>query len=144
MIVSLISTPELANAMMIPVENVHQMLTHPQYESFRPAKARNGKLGLFNERQAVLMLIAGDAVRFGMKAPLAGSLAERAAEALYSNPEADALHFQFRAIGATFAFTTDEPPEAATAAGVARFCLSFDLATYKAAVAAAMGDDDAA
>lgn len=139
---SVITTPKLADKMHMPVESVYRMLTHPEFASFRPDKSYHAKLSLFNERQALLMLIAGDAVRFGMKAPLAGSIAERAAEALAFDPNADAVHFEFRAIGANFAFTTDEPPEAATAAGAARFRLTFDIAAYRAVVAVAMSDDD--
>lgn len=135
-----LATPQLAPVMGMPVENVYQMLTHPQYESFRPEKAYNGRPGMFNERQTLLMLVAGDLVRFGIKAPLAGSVAARAAETLLFNPDAAALHIEFRANGASFTFTTEEAPDAAVAAGPARFRITFDLRAYNAAVAMAMGE----
>ena len=141
MMKSELTTPALADTMHMPVESLYRMLAHNEFDSFRPRKAYHGKLAYFNKPQALLMLIAGDAVRFGMKAPLAGSIAQRAAEALLFDPDAAALRFEFRANGANFAFTTEEPPEAATAAGAARFRLTFDIASYRAAVAAAMDSD---
>jgi hypothetical protein len=49
------------------------------------------------------------------------------------DPEADQIHIEFRRNGAMFFFTTDEPPEAALAAGPARWRMTFDLLAYRAA-----------
>lgn len=143
MIMPTIITAQLADAMRMPVEQVHQMLTRPEFEPFRPEKAFAGKHCEFNSRQTFIMLMAGDVVRGGIKAPWAGRLGQRIAETLLFNPDADKLHLEFRANGASFVFTTDEAPDAAEAAGPARWRMTFDLEAYRAAADAAMSDDDA-
>ncbi len=135
-----IITAQLADAMRMPIKSTHQMLTRREFDSIRPEKAFAGKHCVFNARQTLLMLIAGDLVRFGIKAPLAGKIATRAGESLFFETTAASLHIEFRQNGASFAFTTDEPPEAATAAGPARFRLTFDMNAYRAAVEAAMSE----
>ncbi len=143
MIMREITTAKLADAMRMPVIPVQQMLTRAEFQSIRPEQQFAGRTCMFNERQAFLMMIAGDLVRFGIKSPLAGRVADRIAESLSFDPNAPTLHIEFRANGASFAFTTDEPPEAATVAGPRRFRLTFDLRAYRAAVDAAMIADDA-
>lgn len=135
-----IVTSQLADAMRMPIEPVHQMLTRPEFDAFRPDKAFAGKHCVFNERQTLLMLIAGDLVRWGIKAPLAGKIAARAGESLFFDPGATALHIEFHQNGASFTFTTVDAPEAAEAAGPARFRLTFDLNAYRAAVDVAMSE----
>jgi hypothetical protein len=98
----------------------------------------------FNARQCLIMLLVADCVRYGMKAPLAGRMAGRIAESLVFDPEAAKVHIEFRQNGASFTFTSDDAPDAAEAAGPARFRLTFDLNAYRAAVDAAMGGSDAA
>lgn len=133
-----ITTPHLADTMHMLTEQVHQMLTRPEFQSFRPDRAVPGKHCRFNERQTLLMLLAGDLVRWGVKAPLAGKIAARAAEVMFFDANAASLNIEFHANGASFTFTSPDAPDAASAAGPARFRLTFDLTAYRAAVDAAM------
>lgn len=138
-----LNTPQTANVIRMPVENFHRILVLPEVQSFRPERQPLPHPCTFNERQTLLFMIVSDLMRFGIKGPLAGSVATRAAEQLLFDPEAEALHIEFRANGASFTFTTDEPPEAASAAGSRRFRLTFDLREYRAAVDVAMSASDA-
>ncbi len=117
-----------------PLNTLYQWFSKPEIQPILPAPAINGGTRNFNERQTMLMMAAGDLVRAGIKFPLAARWACRIAEALLFDPEAACVHIEFRRNGAMFFFTTDEPREAATAAGPARFRVTLDLDAYRAAI----------
>lgn len=127
MLVSTFTAPELSDPMRMPPEAVNRILGHSSIQVIVPDRT-------LNERQFMLLLIAGDLTRFGVKLPLAASLAARIAEALCCAPDAMRVRIEFRRNGASFAFTSDEAPDAAIAAGPARFHLSFDLTEYRSVV----------
>lgn len=133
-------TSSVADLMYTPLVTVYQMLTKPDIQPVLPPPASNGGTRNFTERQAMLMMLAGDMVRSGMKFPLAARWACRIAEQLLFDPDAPRVHIEFRRNGALFCFTSDDAPEAADAAGAARFRTSFDLNAYRAAIRAAMAD----
>lgn len=135
-----LATSAVADLMYTPLVTVYQMLTKPDIQPVLPPAASNGGTRNFNERQALLMMLAADMVRSGMKFPLAARWACRIAEQLAFDPEAPRIHIEFRRNGTLFCFTTDETPEAAEAAGPARFRTTFDLDAYRAAIRAAMAD----
>ncbi|MFN3676561.1 MAG: hypothetical protein ACK4TC_11310 [Sphingomonas pseudosanguinis] len=133
-------TSSVADLMYTPLVTVYQMLTKPDIQPVLPPPASNGGTRNFTERQTMLMMLAGDMVRSGMKFPLAARWACRIAEQLLFDPEASFVHIEFRRNGALFCFTTDLAPEAAYAAGPACFRTTFDLNAYRAAIRAAMAD----
>ncbi|WP_375271239.1 hypothetical protein [Sphingomonas sp.] len=133
-------TSSVADLMHTPLVTVYQMLTKPDIQPVLPPPASNGGTRNFTERQTMLMMLAGDMVRSGMKFPLAARWACRIAEQLLFDPEASFVHIEFRRNGALFCFTSDEAPEAADAAGPARFRTTFGLDAYRAAIRAAMAD----
>lgn len=135
-----LSTSRLSDLMYTPVTTVHQFMAKAEIQPILPEPAPNGCARRFNERQSVLMMLAGDMVRSGMKFPLAARWACRVAEQLLFDPEASFVHIEFRRNGALFCFTSDETPEAADAAGPARFRTTFDLDAYRAAFRAALAD----
>lgn len=135
-----LNTSRLSDLMYTPVTTVHQFMAKAEIQPILPEPAPNGCARQFNERQSVLMMLAADMVRSGMKFPLAARWACRIAEQLLLDPEAPRVHIEFRRNGALFCFTSDEAPEAAEAAGPARFRTTFDLDAYRAAIRAAMAD----
>ena len=128
-----VSTSTVAGLGYTPLKTTFQQMSKPEIEPVLPPPASNGQTRRFNERQTVLMLIAMDLVRAGIKFPLAASWSVRIAEELCCDPDADQIHVEFRRNGALFFFTTDEAPEAAEAAGPARWRLTFELTAYRAA-----------
>jgi hypothetical protein len=94
----------------------------------------------FNQNQTLILLIANDLVKARHKIPHAVALACQIAETLLFAPNAERVTLEFRANGAGFVFSGDDAPEAARAAGAARFRLSFDVAEYRAVVAKAFAE----
>jgi hypothetical protein len=92
----------------------------------------------FNANQALILLIVTDMMRAGIPGPRAARLACRFAETLLFAPDADRVTVQYHANGVGFFFTGDDAPEAACAAGAARFRLSFEVAEYRAVVERAL------
>lgn len=135
-----LSTSRLSDLMYTPVTTVHQFMAKAEIQPILPEPAPNGCARQFDERQSLLMMLAADMVRSGMKFPLAARWACRIAEQLLFEPEAPRVHIEFRRNGALFCFTSDDPPEAADAAGPARFRTTFDLNAYRAAFRAALTD----
>jgi len=126
-------TAAIADLAYTPLTSAYQMMSKDEIEPVLPPPAINGGKRYFNERQGVLFVLAMDLVRAGIKFPLAARWAVRTAEHLYGDPDAEHIHIEFRRNGAMFFFTTNEAPDAAQAAGPARFRLTFDLASYRTA-----------
>ena len=133
----------LANALGVPIEKMYRILQLPEFRNLLPRVTGKHRLRL-SANQAFIVLITGDCIRFGMKAPLAASIALRIAEVMLFSPDADTVTIEFRRNGASFAFVGDEATDAANAAGPARWRLSFSAATYRSAVEEMMSDCDAA
>ena len=131
-------TSRVADLMSTPLVTLYQMLTKPEIQPVLPPPATNGGTRNFNERQTLLMMLAADMVRSGMKFPLAASWACEFGERLAFNPEASSVHVEFRRSGAMFFFTSDDAPEAGEHAGPRRFRMTFDLDAYRAAIRTAM------
>lgn len=136
------STRTVADLAYTPLNTLYQMMSKPEIEPVLPPPAPNGQKRRFNERQTVHMLIATDLVRAGIKFPLAATWAVRIAEELCCDPDADQIHIEFRRNGALFFFTTPDAPEAALAAGPARWRLTFALDAYRAAFRGALKAED--
>jgi hypothetical protein len=94
----------------------------------------------FTPNQTIALLIVSDLARATYKVPHAAKLVCGIAETMLFNPDASHINFEFRANGAGFFFAGDDAPEAARAAGAARFRLTFDVAEYRAVVAKAMAE----
>ncbi len=138
--VDTLPTPALSDVTYTPINTIYQWLTKPEIQPVLPPPAPNGGTRNFTERQTMLMMLAADMVRSGMKFPLAARWACRIAEQLLFDPEAPRVHIEFRRNGALFCFTSDDAPEAAEAAGPSRFRTTFDLDAYRAAIRAALTD----
>ena len=138
-----VSPLNLADTLHMPIERMHRVLALPEFRDLLPRSSADRLLRL-NANQAFIVLITGDCIRFGMKAPLAASIALRIAEVMLFSPDADTVTIEFRRNGASFAFVGDEATDAANAAGPARWRLSFSAAAYRSAVEEMMSDCDAA
>ena len=137
-----VSPQAMADALYMPIERMHRILGLPEFRNIVPRSTSDRRIRL-NGRQAFIIFITGDCVRFGMKCPLAASIALRIAEALAFNADAETVNIEFRRNGASFAFVGNEATDAAGAAGPARWRLSFNIAAYRTAVDAVMSDCDA-
>ena len=132
----------LADKLRMPMERMHRLLGLVEFDAIIERGGDDRRIRL-NERQALIVFLTGDLVRFNVKGPLAATTALPIAEALAFNPDAETVNIEFRENGASFTFTGDDAPEAAVAAGAARFRLTFHLNAYRAAVSAAIGGSDA-
>ncbi len=132
-----ITSSQQADLARMPLNVFYRYTSQPEIQAVLPPAAPNGQSRKYSERPAVLVTLALDLVRAGIKFPLAASWAVRIAEQLCFDPEAEKIHLEFRRNGALYFFTTDKSPEAAGAAGPARWRLTFDLAEYRAAFLAA-------
>lgn len=142
MTIETLPTARVAHLMYMPLNTVYQMMSKPEIQPVLPAPAPNGGTRNFNERQTLLMMAAGDLVRSGIKFPLAARWACRIAEQLFFDPGASQVHVEFRRNGAMFFFTSTDAPDAADAAGPARFRLTLNLNAYRAAIREAMSADE--
>lgn len=124
-------TASIADLAYTPLTTVYQMMSKGEIEPVLPPPALNGGKRYFDETQGLLFILAMDLVRAGAKFPLAARWAVRIAEHLHEEADAERIHIEFRRNGAMFFFTTDEAPDAAKAAGPARFRVTFDLAAYR-------------
>ena len=128
-----VSPQAMADALYMPIERMHRLLGLPEFRSIVPRGSFDRRIRI-NANQAFIVFITGDCVRFGMKSPLAASIALRIAEALAFNADAETVNIEFRRNGASFAFVGNDATDAAGAAGPARWRLSFNIAAYRAAV----------
>jgi hypothetical protein len=141
--------PALADTARTREETFRRIISTTEVRVLLPEGSADDRRFRFNGRTALLMLLVADCVRYGMKAPQAGRIVGGIAERLTFDPGASHVHIEFHENGASFTFTSDESPDAASAAGPARFKLTFDLGAYRAVIdatlaerAAAMGSDD--
>lgn len=145
-----LNLPGLADTARTQIETFRRIISTTEVRRLLPDGEADDRRFRFNDRSALLMLLVADCIRYGMKAPQAGRIVGGIAERLAFDPTASHVHIEFHENGASFTFTSDEAPDAASAAGPARFKLTFDLRAYRAVIetalaerAAAMGNDDA-
>ena len=141
--------PGLADVARTQIEALRRTISTTEVRRLMPDGDADDRRFRFNDRTALLMMLVADCVRYGMKAPQAGRIVGGIAERLAFDPGASHVHIEFHENGASFTFTSDEAPDAASVAGPARFKLTFDLRAYRAVInaalaerAAAMGSDD--
>lgn len=130
----------LADTARTQIETFRRIISTTEVRRLLPEGDADDRRFRFNGRTALLMVLVADCVRYGMKAPQAGRIVGGIAERLAFDPGASHVHIEFHENGASFTFTSDEAPDAASAAGPARFKLTFDLRAYRAVIDAALAE----
>ena len=138
----LLTTAAVATLCRRDKTQLYEVFDTPQCQGWLPDKAPIGEPRLFNERQALLMMLLTDLSRWGVHIPFAGRVVTRVAETLCEFPDAEVFTISFRENGASFFVAADnrdaDQASEDSLAGPVRFRVVFELSTYREAISAAL------